>query len=672
MRFPLAIAASVGVALLLSKDAERSQSAVGPLADASQNTSATADAVGPLFDDDAAMAPHARPVASYTLQASLDPQRHTIVGRGTMVWVNASRIPQREVFVHLYLNAFKNDRTVFLRAPGTQGEGFRGAGALTDFGYIRVTRFAVAGGADLWPTADKTTPGHPDDETDIRVPLPEPVEPGASISIDLAWESHLPSLVLRTGHAGDFQMAGQWFPKIARLTPDGRWAHFPFHHLSEFYADFGTYDVTIDTPEATVVGATGRPSGEVRAGGRVSRRFVQEDVHDFAFAAWDKFEELTALTQSGVAVRILFPPGYERAARAELDTVSFGLPFFGKAFGKYPYGTLTIVHPPAFAEEAGGMEYPTLITTGGPWYAPYTGVRITDLVTIHELAHQWFYGLVATDEHRFPFLDEGITSYAEALAMEHRFPDASAAGAFGLSISLLATNRIASASVATNGPVARPAAEFVTGKDYGSLVYARTATILATLGRVYGDEKLARTIGRYARRYRFEHPGPEEFLSVVREGMGGDAEQQLRAALFDCATVDYSIADISSAPDTGARGLRGEPPVALPERPVDGKGYQGTALVRRRGALHFPVDVALIGADGQEQRVRWTAQEMAASIPYVGTSPLVAAVVDPDHRVLLDDDLSNNSLRVSPHFVSGTVLELLTFAIEAGIASLLP
>src|SRR5262249_31127014 len=160
-----------------------------------------------------------------------------------------------------------------------------------------------------------------------------------------------------------------------------------------------------------------------------------------------------------------------------------------------PYRTLTVVHPPQGAEEAGGMEYPTLITTGGHWYMPWTGLRQLETVTLHELGHQWFYGLVATNEHAWPFLDEGINSYAEFDGLEARFPEASV----GLGTGLPAVYRFVSLLADKTDIVARSAATFPRGSDYASLVYARTATTLGTLARVYGVDAVRRAIGRYAR-----------------------------------------------------------------------------------------------------------------------------------------------------------------------------
>ena len=607
---------------------------------------APVDPIGPRYDDDASLAAHADPIASYTLRASLDPANHTLQGEGTIRWRNASRVPQRELFVHLYLNAFKNGRTAYMRTPAS---GFRGD-PLDDWGHIDVKRFAIREmGGEAWPpSTERTTPGDPDDETDILVPLSRDVAPGETITIDIAWEAHLPSIALRTGHWKSFHMVAQWFPKIARLEPEGGWAHFPLTRFSEFYADFGAYDVTIDVPETFIVGATGVLDKEVRAGGRLESRFLQDDVHDFAFTAWDGFKVDTA-TADGVALRCLYPAGYERSAAAEIAAVQFGLAHFSKAYGRYPYRTLTIVHPPESAREAGGMEYPTLITTGGWWGEPWTGVRAPDTTTIHELGHQWFYGMVATDEHRWPFLDEGITSYAESEALEALYPQSSALRAFGLQVSLSALGRVVAARAAHNDEIAQAAPDFQAGGDYGALVYARTSMILHTLGRVYGAARLKQAVGRYARRYRFEHPRPEHFIGAVEEILGPDAAEVLRVALFERGWVDYVVEAIDSAP-------AGDP-----------VSWQGYALVRRLGTLTLPVTVALTAEDGTVTRSRWSTRDNAARIPYSGQSPLIAAVIDPDHRVLLDNDLTNNARTADRAWIAPRVLERTIFAAEAAL-----
>src|SRR6266542_1210918 len=293
------------------------------------------DEPGATAGTDVEMKQHAEDVVDYTLRAELDEEKHIVHGTGTIAWRNTSAAGVRELFFHLYLNAFKNERSLFLRAPVASG---RGTSAVADWGYIDVRKLLARelDGVDLWPGADKTSPGDVDDETDIRVPLPRAIAPGETLTLDLTWDAKLPSIVERTGYVGNFHMVAQWFPKIARLLPNGQWRHFPFYHLSEFYADFGTYDVTIDVPAGMVVGATGVRVSESSDKGRDVVHYRQSDVHDFAWTGWRSFRKKTTRAE-GVDIVALYPAGYEATADREIATAAFALKYFGERYGPYPY-----------------------------------------------------------------------------------------------------------------------------------------------------------------------------------------------------------------------------------------------------------------------------------------------------------------------------------------------
>lgn len=626
------------------------------------------------------------PVASYTLRAKLDPDRHVVAGEGEIRFVNRSRRALDRVWVHLYMNAFESPDTIFRRVPAT---GMRGEDIVRAPGSIEVSRmrWVEAGGVDVWP-ADAHTPEDPRDRTDIEVPLPRVIAPGEAATFDVVFETKLPSIALRTGYFNRFHMVAQWFPKLARLEEDGTWSHFPFQRLSEFYADYGTYDVAITAPKSFVVGAVGAlvsedpapdapapapaetaapapsdtatstasaPTPPAEPVPRTQRRYHAEDVHDFAFTAWDRFRALDDVSEDGVKIRCLFPEGYDTVARSEIDQVKFGLGYLGAAFGRYPYGTLTIVHPPSGAGEAGGMEYPTLITTGGLWWSGPLDGRDIEIVTIHELAHQWFYGLVGTNENRWPFLDEGLTTYAEADALEAQWPDASAAEVLGLRVGMPAIYRVGALRATRHVPVQTSAGGYISGEDYGALVYSRTGTALRTLGNVYGEALVRRAIGAYARRYRFAHPGPEQLFQTIREVVGEGAEAALRAALMEPTSVDYIVSHLDSDPRE------------------DGKpGYEGHVLVRRLGEIRLPVDVLFVAEDGTTQRIRWDAARAAEWLRYEGDEPLAAAVIDPEHRVLLDEDLSNNAKSAAGRTFAWRVLEASSFAGGLFARSVLP
>ncbi len=564
----------------------------------------------PRFDD-ASLRRQADDVVDYTLRATLDPQQHTVRGEGTIRWRNASTRPVRELWLHLYLNAFKSERSAFLR----ERVGGRGSSAPSDWGWIAVRRLSLLDAqdraTDLLPSMELRRPGD-EDETDARVPLPVEIAPGEAVRLAVAFDDKLPAIVERTGYRGSFHMVGQWFPKIARLEDDGTWAHFPFHHLSEFYADFGTYDVTLDVPEAFTLGATGPLVDGRVAGGRRVERHLQRDVHDFAWTAWDRWDRLRE-TIDGVDVTVLFPRGYGGLARRDLAAVRFALPYDSAQYGRYPYDVLTVVHPEDDASEAGGMEYPTLITSEGPWFTP-AGVLSPEIVTVHELGHQWFYGLVATNEAAWPFLDEGLNQYAEVRAMARWRGAGSAAEVLGLRVSDAAIQAVASNLSVQDEPVAQAASAFSSGASYARLVYCRTAAIMETLARVYGEDAVGRALGLYARRYRFEHPGPEQLLAVFEEILGARVAATLRRALFEKGWVDYVVDGVTPS----------------------------SALVRRRGTLSFPVEVELFLDDGSTLRRQWDGQGESRSFEGPGSSPVRAAVVDPDDRVFIDANLANN------------------------------
>ncbi|MCL2779267.1 MAG: M1 family metallopeptidase [Polyangiaceae bacterium] len=595
------------------------------------------------------MLEHPDKVVDYTLHAKLDTTSHTVHGEGTIAWRNISRVPVRELWLHLYLNAFKNQSSAFMRAPTG---GFRGNTVPTEWGTIDVQRLTLVdenGRTELGGQIEVKRAGD-DDETDARVPLAQPIAPGDTITLEVEWDDKLPSIVERTGYDGSFHMVAQWFPKIAVIEPDGTFAHFPFHHLGEFYADFGRFDVTLDVPEGYVVGATGPLIEAHTSNGRHVERHVQDDVHDFAWTAWDKFESRTE--QMGeVSVTALYPKGRGVYAERELGTIRFALPHYRELYGTYPYSVLTLVHPPASAAEAGGMEYPTLITTGDqgmPWTP--RGVRTPELTVAHEFGHQYFYGLIASNEDKWPLLDEGLNSYAEAEALEAWKGEGSAIDLFGLEVSDIHGHAERARHFTHDAKIAQPADAFTTGNAYGGLVYNRTAALLETLRRVWGNDVMQRAMGTYARAFRFKHPTPDDLVSTFRTTMGehGDrAAEILHAALFDKGWVDFVITDISSYPAHGPWGIfdvNGKREVVA-KRVNDGAPSHrssGWVLVTRRGTLSFPVDIEFVADDGTRTRVPWDGKDESIRVSYNGNSPLHAAIVDPDNRILLDENPENN------------------------------
>ncbi|MEZ4405980.1 MAG: hypothetical protein R3A52_05845 [Polyangiales bacterium] len=437
----------------------------------------------------AAGSARAQPVetASYDIDATLDAAHHAVRATGVIAWTNRSATPATSLWLHLYLNAFRDQRSVFMRSRATHA-------AVAHPGRIDLRELRLESGEDLL-AGSVGDPLYPDDATQLRVALPRPVAPGETVRLRARWDATLPEVIARTGYSGDFHMVAQWFPKVAVRERDGRWATFPFHANSEFYSDFGRYDVRVTVPRGWVVGATGVASAPVARGSVTVHRFAIEGVHDFAFTAWPRFVE-HASRVGHVSLRVLHPPGDGAAAERVSRVLSAAMPAFARRFGPYPYPVLTAVIPPRGADEAGGMEYPTLITVDAEPYSPagraLSLTRFTEYVTVHEFGHQYFYGLLASDEHRHPFLDEGLCEWATGRVMADLYgPSAPLYATRGLvpGVGVWAQEGHASGGVRAPLPVDLGAGEFPTWGSYATHVYARTTAVLRTAERLAGEAR---------------------------------------------------------------------------------------------------------------------------------------------------------------------------------------
>ena len=546
---------------------------------------------------------------AYTLHARLDPATHTVDGEGELVWRNDSRVPQDHLFIHLYLNAFEDEDTVFMRESGRQLRGVRFQGR----GSIDLTRFELEG-HDLLVNADDEI--EDDDRTQLGVTLPHAVPPGESIRIQMAWTSALPPVFARSGWHGDFHMVAQWFPKIARLEPDGTWASFPYHGHGEFYADFARYALTVETPDGWQVGATGVLRDESSAGGWTRRLFEADRVHDAAFAAAPWFEERwashTRSDGSEVRVRVLHPPGFARAVDTHVAVTLEGLAHYGAHYGEYPYDLLTIIVPPRGADGAAGMEYPMLFVTAGPWFAmDGLPIALHDEVTAHELGHQWFQGLVATNEVQWPMLDEGLTEWITGDLLRRRHgAHASGIRILGLSIDGFELRRGVALRGKPTPPPGRPAHAFQ-GGGYGRSVYGRTSSVLETVARTWGRSRFYRALGGYARAQRFAHPTPEDLFAAFDAEYGSWMSRRiLRPALMDGAIQAQRVVAF-------------EPSAS------------GTRVVVQRDGLPLPSHV-LLRRRGEARRFAWPSERARMELEVEGAWESV--LVDPDHHNLTDPE----------------------------------
>ena len=461
----------------------------------------------------------------YRLDVRLDVDTHTVSGRLWIQFVNTSERPIDALELHLYANAFEHAQTVFMREGGARIRRVD----LTDPGHIHLTDIHVAGRPSV---AALQTDMLPFDRTQARLPLAKPLAPGGSLSLRMDFETKLPRAIARMGYARDFHMLGQWFPKLAKLQPDGRFAMFPYHGAGEFFADFATYELVLELPTALTALCNGRRLRNTKLpGGRIQVRYRAANVHDLACAV-GRHVQLVHKQLDHVAVTFMAPHGYGAAVERQAQVLRDGLRYFGQHYGPYPYSELAVVIPPRAAHAVSGMEYPGLIVTGGPWWSlPIAGFDpFHDILAAHELAHQWFYGLVASNEVAHPFMDEGLSEWATWDLLRHR-----AAAVGGLNP--LAVVRAAATKLPTRSPVSslKSAADY-RPRQLGRAVYWQPALVLERIAETQGRERLLLAIGRYARHHRFGHPLPRDLFDAFDAEYGpGFSEEVLAPELRGAA-----------------------------------------------------------------------------------------------------------------------------------------
>lgn len=575
-------------------------------------------------------------VANYAIDVTLDPATHQLAGQAHITYLNTTQEPIPDLVFHLYLNAFRNLESIFMREAGPLHRGF--AWDANYPGWIEVSDLRLADGAEL-------ALQEIEDGTLARADLPQPVAPGERVALDLTFTAQLPKVFARTGFSGDFYMVGQWFPKLgvweegagnagagnasagnAGAGNAGAWNAHPFHANSEFYADFGVYDVAIHLPQGWVTGATGLPAGQTNnPDGTQTVRYQAVGVIDFAWTAAPDFRQAVRQVD-GVELVYLYMPEHAWTVERVLEIGEASLRSYGAWYGPYPYPRLTVVDVPDDAEGAGGMEYPSLVTVGtmsmlgGGSLAGRLGVeRSLELVTAHEIGHQWWQSVVAFNEAEEPWLDEGFTDYSAARLLLEAFPaDGSALDAGGFEVDYVDLRRMEYLMV-PRLPMYGTAWSFDT-LQYGIATYSKPTLALLTLERVLGKETMLAVMSTFFERYRFAHPTTEDFRRVAEEVSPQDLDWFFDGLVYSERVLNYTVSAVE----------------------------EHSFTVARQGDLVIPTEVLVTFADGSTHLEAWDGQAAEQTFTYPDRPALRSAEVDPERKLLVDLRWADNGLRRQP------------------------
>jgi hypothetical protein len=530
----------------------------------------------------------------YVMDVSVNVEDYTYNGTSKVVYTNHSPDTLDRVFFHLYFNAFRPNSDMDARLQTIADpdnrmvtkEKLSRIAELTEseMGYLRVSQITQDNGAALQTSHE---------ETILVVDLDTPLLPQSSTTLNLSFEGQVPLQIRRSGRNSEEGVAlsmSQWYPKMVEYDHEG-WHDYPYI-AREFHGVWGNFDVKLTLDKNYTVAATGYLQNPEEIGHgytentvRIAKKqkdltwhFKADNVHDFMWAADPDYAHDRRETSSGVTLHFFYknqPELTENWKNLQPKTEE-AMNYLNAHVGPYPYKQYSVVQG-----GDGGMEYAmaTLITGDRP-FGSLVGVMV------HELAHSWFQHVLATNEGKHAWMDEGFTSYISSLCMNTIMDRNDArpyAGSYRGYYALVESGM--------EEPQTTHSDRYDTNFAYSIAAYSKGAVFLAQLGYIIGDEGLAKTLKRYYSDFKFTHPTPNDFIRTAEKVSGVHLGWYLNDFTKTTKTIDYSISGVSSS-EEGA-----------------------VVTLSRIGSLGMPIDLVVTLKDGKQQHYYIPLTEMRGEKP---------------------------------------------------------
>ncbi|WP_317898393.1 M1 family metallopeptidase [Aurantibacillus circumpalustris] len=582
----------------------------------------------------------------YKLDVALNDENHSLRAFEEIKYVNNSQQALDVIYFHLWPNAYKNSSTALAKQLLWQGK--------TDFyyskpeerGYLDSLDFKVNGKLIKWEY-DK-------EHIDIcKLILNEPIRPSDSIIITTPFFLKIPDAKFsRLGHTNQAYYMTQWYPKPAVYDRKG-WHQMPYLDQGEFFSEFGSFDVKITLPDNYVLCATGDKESNSDEEDFLNKkinetlkaiekspkdkqdessfstpvstklfktiRFRQSQVHDFAWFADKRFyvmRDSVELPESKRKVNtwVYFTPKNLEFWKDAITYIGKSTVFYSLHNGDYPYNNVSALDGSIMA--GGGMEYPNITVIGD-----VSSAIELDMVIAHEVGHNWFYGILGSNERDHPFLDEGVNSFVELRYMRTNYPEKKL-GAFiqkDSTFKLFGLNKFpfwkyqelpfySAIRKRTDQEIFLASTDF-TESNYGAIVYGKSALVLDYLMDYMGENVLDKAMHSYFETYKFKHPSPNDFFKTLNEFSGKDLNDFQKHLIYSTAKIDYKITKVKLKKEGGyTLTLKNKTNAILPfnitsydktNTPIDVKWYDGFENKREITITSAEVDHFKI--DGQNR-----------------------------------------------------------------------
>ncbi|WP_300597977.1 M1 family metallopeptidase [Niabella sp.] len=584
----------------------------------------------------------------YTMDVDMNVETNRFTGKQKLEYWNHSPDTLDKVYYHLFWNAFQPGSMMDERSR-RQGSILIGTKPDWDprvkdrisnlkpdeIGYQKVNTLRMNGMPQQYDVQG----------TILIVKLTRPILPGQKVVFDMDFEAQVPLQIRRSGRDNPdtkvrYSMS-QWYPKLSVYDKDG-WHPTPYVGR-EFYGNFGDFEVNITIDKNYILGGTGyltnanqvgygyETAGTVvkrPAGNRLTWKFVAPEVHDFMWAADPGFIHKTKKIRDDLTLHLLYKEAKFKADKWEkvLSDAERALPYIEQTFGRYPYKQYSFI-----TGGDGGMEYPmaTLLASPGAW--------------LHEWMHEWFYGRLATNETRFPWMDEGGADYADTRVSGWLNQQGVPGYSRPDSTYIHYLNYVKSGK---EEALSTPADHFNTNYAYGQASYIKGALYLVQLGYILGNEVRDRILLNYYQQWKFKHPDPDDFLRVAERTSGTKLDWYRDYWIYTTRTIDYAIDSLWEEAGKTKIRLRND---GMMPMPVD---FLLTFKDSTKEMHNLPLDLMYNTKPAEDKTIKWKVYQ-----PWPWTNKyytvetdhrltdIVVAEIDPSQR-LADVNRRNNRLEL--------------------------
>lgn len=524
--------------------------------------------------------------ANYKMVIDFDVIKHQFEGKQEVSYTNNSPDTLTSIYYHLYFNAFQPGSMMDVQSRTISDPDPRIGDRISklqphEIGYHKIDWIKQEG-----KSLDFAVEG-----TLCEVQLLQPLLPGSSTTLEMQFNSQVPVQIRRSGRhnsEGVNYTMTQWYPKLAEYDLDG-WHTDPYI-AREFHGVFGSYDVVINMDSRFTIAGTGVLQNKDEVGHgyskssatskreKISWHFNAQQVHDFAWAADSAYKHTQTTLDNGTIIRFFYLNDSAIAENWEkLVPYTAGLfNIMNDLFGEYPYPEFSVIQG-----GDGGMEYPmcTMISGEGSF-----GGLVS--VTVHEAVHNWYYGVLASNESKYPWMDEGFTTFAQNIVLDSLFkrnrlqPHERSFASY-----------ISNANSGKEEPLSTHADLYETNKSYGVNAYSKGCVFVEQLNYLVGKEAFNKGMKQYFNQWKFKHPTPDDFKRIMEKSSGMELDWYFDAWIGTTKTIDYGI------------------------NAVFAEGKKTTIELTRIGNMPFPVELELTLHSGKTERYYIPLQIMRGSKP---------------------------------------------------------